>query len=168
MSTTNTELANRLREVLLNGKWIANTNFKEQISSIHWQQAIQQIENLNTIALLTYHINYYLEGLIQVFNGGDLEIKDKYSFDLPAIQSATDWDNLVKAFINHAEIFATQVEQMPNDLLDKPFVDEKYGSYLRNIEGVIEHSYYHLGQVSLIQKMLTNTNIHPSAQDSNG
>ncbi len=167
MTTTKTELANRLREVLLNGKWIANTNFKDQITNIHWEQAIQQVANLNTIALLTFHINYYLEGLLHVFNGGDLEIKDKYSFDLPPIQSATDWDNLVKAFIRHAEMFVTQVEQMPDDLLDKPFVEEKYGSYVRNIEGVIEHSYYHLGQVSLIQKMLTNTNRHPSAQDSN-
>jgi hypothetical protein len=43
---------------------------------------------------------------------------------------------------------------MEDALLDQPFVDEKYGSYLRNIEGVIEHSYYHLGQISLIRKMI--------------
>lgn len=31
------------------------------------------------------------------------------------------------------------------------------GSYLRNIEGVIEHSYYHLGQISLIKKMISRS-----------
>ena len=150
----NLAIANRLREVLLNGKWIANTNFKEQILSVNWEQAIQKVGNLNTIALLTFHINYYLDGLLNVFNGGKLEIKDKYSFDLPEIRSEKDWSKLVNDFLSNSEMFAKQVEQMDESMLDQPFADEKYGSYLRNIEGVIEHSYYHLGQVSLIRKMI--------------
>ena len=150
----NLAIANRLREVLLNGKWIANTNFKEQILSVNWEQAIQKVGNLNTIALLTFHINYYLDGLLNVFNGGRLEIKDKYSFDLPEIKSEKDWNKLVNDFLVNSEIFANQVEHMEESMLDQPFADEKYGSYLRNIEGVIEHSYYHLGQVSLIRKMI--------------
>nr|WP_198520254.1 DUF1572 domain-containing protein [Flavobacterium sp. 5] len=152
--TNSIDIANRLREVLLNGKWIANTNFKEQIVSIDWKQAIEKVENLNTIALLTFHINYYLKGLIHVFKGGNLEIRDKYSFDLPEIKSETDWNNLVNEFVSNAEMFANEVEKMNNNILNQPFVDEKYGSYLRNIEGVIEHSYYHLGQVSLIKKII--------------
>ena len=150
----NLAIANRLREVLLNGKWIANTNFKEQILSVNWEQAIQKVENLNTIALLTFHINYYLAGLLNVFAGGKLEIKDKYSFDLPEIKSEKDWNKLVNDFLVNSEIFANQVEHMEESMLYQPFADEKYGSYLRNIEGVIEHSYYHLGQVSLIRKMI--------------
>jgi len=150
----NLAIANRLREVLLNGKWVANTNFKEQILSVSWEQAIQKVGNLNTIALLTFHINYYLGGLLNVFAGGNLEIKDKYSFDLPEIRSEKDWIKLVNDFLSNSEMFAKQVEQMDESMLDQPFVNEKYGSYLRNIEGVIEHSYYHLGQVSLIKKMI--------------
>ncbi|MDZ4679170.1 MAG: DUF1572 domain-containing protein [Saprospiraceae bacterium] len=154
MASRNGYLANRLREVLLNGKWIANTNFKEQILSTHWKQAIQKVDNLNTIAVLTFHINYYLQGLLNVFNGGNLEIRDKYSFDLPEIKSEADWNTLVNNFLSNAEMFANHVEQMADSVLDQPFVDEKYGNYLRNIEGVIEHSYYHLGQISLIKKMI--------------
>ena len=152
--TRNLAIANRLREVLLNGKWIANTNFKEQILSISWQQAIQKIGNLNTIALLTFHINYYLGGLLNVFNGGGLEIRDKYSFDLPEIKSQKDWNKLVGEFLSNSEMFANKIEQMDQSMLNQSFVDKKYGTYLRNIEGVIEHSYYHLGQVSLIRKMI--------------
>ncbi|PTS91808.1 DUF1572 domain-containing protein [Pedobacter sp. HMWF019] len=152
----NLAIANRLREVLLDGHWIANTNFKEQILSVNWEQATQKIGNLNAIAALTFHINYYLKGLLHVFDGGKLEISDKYSFDVPQIQSEMDWKTLVNSFLNNSEKFANQVEQLPDGLLDQPFVDEKYGSYLRNIEGVIEHSYYHLGQISLIKKMISN------------
>ena len=154
--TRNLTVASRLREVLLDGHWIANTNYKEQILNVNWQQAIQKISNLNTIAALTYHINYYLEGLLNAFEKGELEISDKYSFNLPQIQSEADWKELVTKFLSNSEKFASQVEQMDESLFDQPFVDEKYGSYLRNIEGVIEHSYYHLGQISLISKMIMN------------
>lgn len=152
--TTNKYLANRLREVLLEGKWIANTNFKEQITNTSWQQAIQKIENLNSIALLTFHINYYIKGLLNVFEGGDLEIKDKYSFDLPEIKSETDWNNLVNEFISNSEKFIHHIEHLDDKLLNQAFVKEEYGSYMRNIEAQIEHSYYHLGQISLIKKMI--------------
>jgi hypothetical protein len=150
----NSILANRIREVLLDGHWIANTNYKEQLQSISWQQSIQKVDTLNSIAALTFHVNYYLAGLIIVFNGDKLEISDKYSFDLSPIQSETDWLKLVATFLDNAEKFADQVESLSEEILDQPFVDEKYGTYLRNIEGVIEHSYYHLGQISLIRKMI--------------
>jgi len=103
---------------------------------------------------LTYHINYYLAGLLNAFENGKLEISDKYSFDLPHINSEADWNKLVTDFLNNSEKFANQIEQMDDSIFDQPFVDEKYGSYLRNIEGVIQHSYYHLGQISLIRKMI--------------
>jgi DinB family protein len=155
--TRNEFIANRLREVLLNGRWIANTNYKEQLLSLSWRQATQKIGDLNTIAALTYHINYYLAGLLNVFNCGILEIKDKFSFDLPAIKSEKDWEKLVNEFLTNSEKFVNEVEQMPDGKLDETFVDEKYGTYLRNIEGVIEHSYYHLGQISLLKKLTSET-----------
>lgn len=152
--TRNLTISSRIREVLLNGHWIANTNYKEQIQSISWHQANQKIGNLNTIAALTYHINYYLAGLLSAFENGKLEISDKYSFDLPQIQSETDWNKLVTDFLSNSKKFADNVEQMEDSIFEKPFIDDKYGTFLRNIEGVIEHSYYHLGQISLIRKMI--------------
>lgn len=153
--TRNLEIAKRLREVLLDGKWIANTNYKEQLLNISWEKAIQKVEKLNTIALLTFHINYYLKGILNVFNGGSLEIKDRYSFDLTEITCEADWNTLVSDFLMNAELFVAEVEQMNDEKLNDIFVDEKYGTYLRNIEGFIEHSYYHLGQISLIKKLVT-------------
>jgi hypothetical protein len=70
------------------------------------------------------------------------------------IQSDSAWHNLVRDFLENAEKFASHIEQMPEAMLDLPFVEEKYGTYLRNIEAIIEHSYYHLGQISLLKKMI--------------
>ncbi|PRY89898.1 DUF1572 domain-containing protein [Mongoliibacter ruber] len=150
----NKELANRLNEVLLNGAWIANTNFKMEIESLTWLQATKKMGNLNSIAALTFHVNYYLGGIVNVFKGGALDIRDKYSFELPPIESASDWNKLIKDFLVNSEKFVEEVAKLPDSKLDEAFVDEKYGSYLRNIEGVIEHCYYHLGQIVLIKKMI--------------
>lgn len=152
--TRNLLLANRLREVFLNGRWIANTNFKELILSVTREQATKKMDGLNTIADLTYHVNYYLAGLLNAFDNGKLEISDKRSFDLPPIKTDADWTLLITTFLNNAQLFADKIERMDDSLFDQPFFDEKYGTYLRNIEGVIEHSYYHLGQVSLIKKLV--------------
>lgn len=153
METPN-QLATRFREVYLDGKWIANTNLKEQLSTITWEQATQKVEGLNTLAALTYHLNYYLAGVLNVFRGGELEIRDKYSFDVPEISSQEEWELLLQELLNNAEHFVQHVEKLSEEQLKASFVDEKYGSYRRNIEGVIEHSYYHMGQISLIKKLV--------------
>lgn len=153
MSTTS-ELDKRFREVMLDGLWIANTNYKDQLSDITWEQATTKFGSLNTIAMLTFHIDYYIAGLINVFEGGELKIKDKYSFDLPPIESQQDWDNLRNKLWNDSEKFASLLEEMPDSKMNEIFVDEKYGTYLRNIDGTIEHAYYHLGQITLIKKLL--------------
>ncbi|KFC38436.1 DUF1572 domain-containing protein [Elizabethkingia anophelis] len=150
-------IANRLREVLLNGHWIANTNCKEQLQLVTWQHAIHKIGNLNTIAALTFHLNYYLSGVLQAFNTEKLEIKDQYSFDLPPVKNEADWQRLTDDFMRNAEMFAAKVEEISDEQLQEAFIDEKYGTNLRNIEGMIEHCYYHLGQISLIRKLITNT-----------
>jgi uncharacterized damage-inducible protein DinB len=148
------QIADRFREVILNGTWIANTNYKDQSSTLTWKQATMKIGSLNTIAVLVFHINYYIAGILNVFEGGTLEIKDKYSFDLPPITSQKGWEELLNTTWNNAEKFANRVELMPDEKLVEAFVDAKYGSYQRNIDGVIEHSYYHLGQIVLIKKMI--------------
>ena len=148
------QLAGRLREVFLEGTFIANTNFKAQLEGSSWQLATQKIGELNTIAALVQHIHYYIKGVAAVFKGGTLDIKDQFSFDFPPIQSQQQWDDILASFFEDADHFALLVEQLPATQLAEPFVDKKYGTYLRNIEAMIEHSYYHLGQVVLIRKML--------------
>lgn len=148
------QLARRIREVVLDGKWIANTNCREQLENLDWQIATVKPGSLNAIAALTFHIDYYLAGMVRVLEGGPLDIRDKYSFDMPPVGSQEDWDKLREKLFADAARFADLVEQMPEEKLGEAFVDEKYGTWQRNIEAMIEHSYYHLGQIVLIGKLL--------------
>jgi uncharacterized damage-inducible protein DinB len=150
----NEYLTNRLKEVFTEGKWVVGTNFKEQIFDLDWNYAIQKVDDFNTIADLTFHIHYYIAGVINVFEGGSLDIKDKFSFDSPAIKSERDWRNLVDRFCSDSEKFIHLVENMTDEKLSSNFVDEKYGTYYRNIDVMIEHTYYHLGQILLIKKRI--------------
>lgn len=151
---TPTQIAHRFREVVLDGDWVAGTNYKTQLSDVTWTQATQKVGDLNTIALLVFHINYYVAGILQVLEGGSLDIRDKYSFDLPPIQSAEEWEQLLDKFWTDAEKFAQRIAQMPQEKLQEVFVDAKYGTYQRNLDAMIEHCYYHLGQLVLIKKMV--------------
>ena len=150
------EIASRFREIILNGTWVANTNYKLQLENLDWKPAVTPIQNLNTIAVLAQHIHYYINGLNLVFKGGPLDIKDKFSFDFLPIQSQDEWENFLTKFWNDSEEFASLIEQMPDEKLNESFVDEKYGTYRRNIDCMIEHSYYHLGQIVLLKKLLSH------------
>lgn len=148
------QLAKRFREVILDGTWVANTNYKDQLTGLDWKTAITHFDRLNSIAVLAQHIHYYLKGVSQVLAGGTLDIRDQYSFDFPLIAAQAEWDAFLEQFWADAEVFATQVEALPEEQLDQPFVAEKYGTYLRNIDCMMEHGYYHLGQIVLIKKLL--------------
>jgi hypothetical protein len=151
---SSSQLANRFREVILNGKWIADTNYKEQLSDLPWEVATTKFESLNTIALLAQHIHYYINGIKHALEGGGLSIRDKYSFDFQPLASQEEWDNFLATFWSDAEAFSLLVEHMPEEKLKALFFDKKYGTSQRNIEAMIEHGYYHLGQIVLIKKML--------------
>lgn len=150
----NQQLANRFREVILHGTWIANTNWEMELSDVDFQMATLKYLSLNSIADLTFHITYYIKGINHFFKTGNLEIKDNLSFNRPEILSETDWQLLKTELFNQAELFAQHIESLPKETLESDFFDPKYGTYLRNIEGQIEHSYYHLGQVVIIKKLL--------------
>ena len=148
------QIAEHFREVYLKGRWVAGTNLKDQLSDLTYEQATTKIGSLNTIAALTFHLNYYVAGVIKVLEGGTLDIRDKYSFDMPPIESQEDWEKLRNKMFSDAERFADLLEQLPDVKLHEAFVDEKFGKYYRNMHGMIEHSYYHFGQIVLIKKIL--------------
>ncbi len=147
-------LAYRFREVMLTGQWVANTNIKNQLDMLSWNDATTKVGDLNTIATLTFHLHYYIAGVLKVLQGGPLEIKDAYSFHFAPVASQQNWESRVARVWFDVELFANLVEQMPETTLSGPITDVKYGDYQRNLDGMIEHCYYHLGQIVLIKKLI--------------
>lgn len=147
------QIASHLKAVYFGGNWTA-VNYKDTLAGVTWQQATTKVFSFNTIAILVYHTNYYIGAVSKVLQGGPLDAKDKFSFDLPPIQSQADWETLLNKTWTDAENFAGLIEQFPETKLGEPFADGKYGNYYRNLTGIIEHLHYHLGQIVLIKKLL--------------
>lgn len=151
---TSQQLAKHIREIYFGDNWTAS-NFIEHITDVTWQQATTKVYTLNTIAALVFHINYYIRGILNVLQGGPLETQDNLSFEHPPVNSMLEWENLLQKTLTDAKKFADAVEELPDSKLEETFVEEKNGNYYRNIQGVIEHSYYHLGQIVIIKKIIS-------------
>ncbi len=152
------QLAKHFRDVHYGGNW-TTVNLKDTLADVTWEQATRQVNSFNTIATLVYHVNYYVGVVMKVLNGQPLDAKDEYSFNVPLIQSQSDWNLLLERVWKEADEFAIELEKFPEEKLWETFIHEKYGTYYRNIQGIIEHYHYHLGQIVLIKKLFKEQKI---------
>jgi hypothetical protein len=150
------QIAKHFREVHTGGNW-TSVNLRDTLESVTWEQASVKLFGLNSIAALTFHMNYFVNAVLKVLEGGSLDAHDKYSFDHPPINSQGDWEYLLEKTWREADQFAVLVEQLPSIQLWETFTDEKYGTYYSNLQGIIEHIHYHLGQIVVIKKILLHT-----------
>lgn len=147
------QIAKQFHEVYFGGNWTVS-NLKDQLSDVTWQQATQKVLDFNTIATLTYHIHYFVHHVSKALQGEPLTAKDKYSFNHPPIDSEQAWQNFLNQVFQDGENFVNLIAQLPDEKLHTIFVDEKYGTYYRNLNGIIEHTHYHLGQIALLKKWI--------------
>ncbi len=147
------QFAKHFREMHF-GPSLVGSCLKDALKEVNWVQATTQLHGLNTMAMLVFHINYYINAVIKVLKGGPLDAHDKYSYDMPAISSEEDWKHLIDKAFSEAEEFASLVEKMPEEKLKGLMADPKYGNWFQNLLIIQEHSNYHLGQIVLIKKLL--------------
>ena len=154
--TNSKQLADHIRQVHFGGNWIW-VNLKDTLSDVSCEQANAKMQSFNTIAALAYHINYYVQAILNVLKGNKLDASDKFSFDHPLLDSKRSWNKFLLKSWTDAEQLANLVEQIPDNNLFEDFSDNKYGNLYRNILGLIEHTHYHLGQIVLIKRMIAES-----------
>jgi hypothetical protein len=147
------QLARHWKAVFTGGNW-TSVNLRDTLSDVDLKRARTQVRGVNAIAALTYHLNYYTEGVLDVFAGKPLVIRDKYAWDLPELKEEDNWNRLRQRLLASGDKLADAIAAFPNDRWEYDFTDAKYGSYLSNIMGLTEHAHYHLGQMVIIKKLL--------------
>ncbi|WP_410222367.1 DUF1572 domain-containing protein [Pedobacter sp.] len=152
------QIAKHFNDVHFGGNW-TTVNLKDLLADVTWQEATTQLYQLNTIAVLVFHINYYVSAVLKVLQGKTLNASDKYSFDLEPIVNEEQWQALVNKALKEAALFSYELEKLAEEQLLTDFTDAKYGNYYRNISGIIEHTHYHLGQIALIKKIIREQQI---------
>lgn len=148
-------LAKQMREVYFGGNW-TSVCFKAVLAEVPWQQAQVSVAGCNSVATLFCHASYYVRVLGEVLRGEPLTAKDEYSFAVPPIGSQEEWLALQQAMWQAAEQTAALMEAADDAILETPFTHERYGSYYRNMAGIIEHLHYHLGQIVIVLRVMAN------------
>lgn len=151
--TIASQIAKHFKDVHFGGNW-TSVNYRDVLADVSWQQAGTKVQSFNTILTLVHHVKYYMHVVERVLLGGPLVGKDAESFIHPPLNSLEEWDALRNDFWAKAEAVATLIAQLPDSILTQPFYEEKYGTNYRNLQGMVEHHHYHLGQIVIIKKLL--------------
>ncbi len=149
----NRKLAKHIKEVHFGGNW-TSVNLKEVLGDVSWKQATTQLGDVNTIVALTFHIGYFFEVVINALKTHELVGNDSLSFVHPPINNQEDWETMRRKLYSNADELSDLLHQLSENIMEQVFFNEKYGSYFRNIMGLIEHTHYHMGQIVIIKKML--------------
>lgn len=147
------QIAQHLDQVYFGGNWTASS-LQQQLEAVTWQQATTAVGNTNSIATLVFHIQYYIHAVLEVLEGQPLTAKDAHSFNPPPIKSQDDWDTFLASNYQETRRFIKAIKTLDPHLMEQTFVEEKYGTYYRNLQGIVEHTHYHLGQIVLLKKLL--------------
>lgn len=147
------QIAKHFRDVYLGGNW-TTSNLKEVLKDVTWEEATTQVGTFNTMLTLTFHMSYYVMVMRDTLEGKPLNAKDAHSFDHPKVENDQDWENLTSQIWKDVEVCEGLIKNLPASVFEESFTDEKYGTYYRNIAGIVEHSHYHLGQIVMLKKWL--------------
>lgn len=150
-SALSENLAEHLRSVFMGGNW-TSVNFKTLLAEINYDAAVKKHGKLNSIAQLSFHAHYYIAVVLEVLKGNPLQAHDQYSYDV-SFHNEGEWQDFKLKMLEDANAFADLVKELPEQRLWEAMDDPKYGSFYRNIQGIIEHCHYHLGQIALLKRM---------------
>ena len=145
--------AQHLREVYFGSNWSAS-DVRSVLQDVSVEEAICKPLGLQSLLALTYHQYYFITALHAVLKGEPLTTKDALSFDHPAIHTEEEWQCFKSMVFSVVHETCFLLENLPDEYLDQPFSDPKYGTWYRNIHGIIEHVHYHLGQMSIIKRII--------------
>lgn len=145
------ELARHIREIHFGNNW-TDSDMTSVLKDVTWQQAVAKpIPNANNIAVLVFHTNFYLNIVHRRIKGKIPQFDHEDSFIVTPIQSEANWQAVLQKTWDDAEAFAQTVEKLPVGHLNK-IVMSNQSSFYKNIQGVVEHNHYHLGQIVLLKK----------------
>ena len=146
-------IAMHIIEVYEGNNW-TDVNIADTIKDINWQQAQQQTPgSSNTIASLLHHLHYWNGILMQRINGINPSIPGANGYDVGELKNENDWNTLKEKTHQSFIQIADAVKNFPEEKLSETYAAGK-SSYYKNLQGIVEHAHYHLGQIVILKKLL--------------
>ncbi|PSK91579.1 DinB family protein [Taibaiella chishuiensis] len=153
--TISEAIASHLLDVFFGESWTDVWIF-HTLEDLDWKEAIQPTAGSpNTIASLLHHITFYNKVIQQRLQGTDPVIGEANGFDLPPVHNAEDWIWMKTLNLQSATDLAEMIRQLPDTVLHQSIGNVPgASSYYKQLHGVIEHAYYHLGQIVILKNLI--------------
>ncbi len=124
------------------------------LKDVDWHEAQQKnIASPNTIVSLVNHLYYWNHIIMQRIKGENPSIHDSNGFDVKKLSNEDDWNSLKDETHQSFMQLADAIKNFPEEKLEETYAEGK-SSYYKNFQGIIEHAYYHLGQIVTIKKLI--------------
>lgn len=148
-------ISTHLKEAFEGNNW-SEVNVRDTVKDITFPEAVTKTKaSPNTIAALLYHMTFYNKAVHERLLGREPQINAANGFDMPPLTSEADWEHVKNEAFSAAEKLAEAICIFPDEkLMDQ--VPPGKGSFYKKFHGVIEHNYYHLGQIVILKNLLRN------------
>ena len=134
--------------------WVTE-NLEQKVFSLPSEKAMNKPDgHSHSVAQLVAHMHAWRNFVLQKLEGNDeFDIEDNSDSDWPP---ASDWDAIKKDFENGHQKLIVAIKKFPVERLNSLVPGRKY-SYLFLINGIVEHDYYHYGQIGSVMAALKRT-----------
>lgn len=135
--------------------WVTD-NFQKKILSLSDDVAMQKAQgSTHSIAALVCHTNAWRNFVLQKLTGNDsYDIEDNSVADWPL---PTDWNAIRKEFETCHSDLINAINSFPVQKLNDTVPGRSY-SFIYLLNGIVEHDYYHYGQIGAVLAAIKNEN----------
>jgi uncharacterized damage-inducible protein DinB len=154
MKTTDL-IAEHLLE-LFHGKNWTDVSLTDAVSDIKYKEAFAHTKaSPNSIASIVQHLAFWNRVMMARLKGVRTEIPKDNGFGISGLETQEKWQEILKDNSQSAEDLANAIKSFDERKLQDPILTG-YPSVYKSLHGLIEHGYYHLGQIVSIKKLSGN------------
>lgn len=145
-----------LFEKLYNGKPWLDINMVSTLKSIHAKQAQKRVlKNCNTIWEITAHVIAWRQNVLQRVNGEVITTPNHNYIEEVKDTSEAAWENTLRDLDVSQKQWVDFLKTSSDNSLKLIYTPNNM-TYYEHIHGIIQHDAYHLGQIMLLKKLLSN------------
>jgi uncharacterized damage-inducible protein DinB len=148
------QIAEHIKQVYEGNNW-TDVSIAATLENTDWKQAQQQTEaSPNTIASLLHHLYYWNGIIMQRMKGETPVISEENGYDVPFLNNEEEWNALKERTHESFIQLSEAMKNFPEEKLLENYAPHIPSTYYRNMQGIVEHAHYHLGQIVILKNLI--------------